>query len=66
MSSIENQWTGKPSTLIELELELVEHFVRHMSGPLQEFNFLAKRLMYQRKGDKSILLGSPVYVALAN
>jgi hypothetical protein len=36
-----------------------------MNGPIQRVEFLAKRLLYGEADDKQILLGTPLYVALA-
>lgn len=48
------------------ELVLVRKVTRRMKGPLQNLEFLAKRLMWgQDKDGKLLLLGSPIYVALA-
>jgi hypothetical protein len=46
-------------------LRVVAHATRHMDGPLQKFEFLAKRLQEDHEGGRlRILLGSPFYVAL--
>ncbi len=47
------------------ELKLVEDVTTHMEGPIQKFEFLAKRLMSDHRHTMAILLGSPIYVSLA-
>jgi hypothetical protein len=50
----------------EFSLHSIAYATRYMHGPLQKFEFLAKRLQEEKKGrGLSILLGSPFFVALA-
>ena len=47
-------------------LYAVKEMINHMKGPLQRFEFLARKLLVEDHTTQRILLGSPIYVALAD
>lgn len=50
----------------DMDRGLLKHAIRRLPGPEQELEFMAKRLFYEPlSGEKPILLGTPLYVALA-
>lgn len=47
-------------------LATVSRAVDRLTGPAQNLEFVAKRLLYGDVGDTRVLLGSPVYIALVD